>query len=134
MIHQGWKHDDLNGGEKVFYWEEGENDEPNYRADSGGAGVGSGSRVGPDWARRPDSGHNDRGVGPGTDYTLRSITMLKEGNQEVYAKLFDALQSLRTNKPGNKSEFDRRYAVTITDMEKVLSYFQVYVVEAAEEE
>lgn len=40
-----------------------------------------------------------------------------------------ALQKLREAKPGDKSELDRRFAVTITELEKVYAYFNTYIVE-----
>ena len=41
--------------------------------------------------------------------------------------LMAALKLLRANKPEARSEKARRYAVTITEMEKVFSYFKTYV-------
>jgi hypothetical protein len=35
---------------------------------------------------------------------------------------------LRKNKPEERNEVARRYAVTITELEKVAAYFEVYVV------
>lgn len=51
-------------------------------------------------------------------------------DQECFTKLFDAMKELKDSKPNNKSEADRRYAVTITDLEKVMAYFQVYIIES----
>jgi hypothetical protein len=53
-------------------------------------------------------------------------------NPEVICrvKLQEALDALRENKPEERSEEARRYAVTITEMEKVLAYFAVFVVNA----
>ncbi len=45
-------------------------------------------------------------------------------NNEVAAKLKDALETLRKNKPKDRSEMDRVYAVCITEMEKLLAYFE----------
>lgn len=50
-------------------------------------------------------------------------------NHQAFAKLAEAMLYLREAKPTEKSEVARRYAVTITDLEKVVAYFQVYVVE-----
>lgn len=41
--------------------------------------------------------------------------------------LEQALESLRKAKPEDRSEIARRYAVTITELEKVVAYFKVYV-------
>ena len=53
-------------------------------------------------------------------------------SSEVFCsgKLQEALQALRDNKPEERSEEARRYAVTITELEKVLAYFAVFVVNA----
>jgi hypothetical protein len=37
---------------------------------------------------------------------------------------------LRHIKPQERSELARHYAVTITELEKVLAYFKVYIVES----
>ena len=42
----------------------------------------------------------------------------------------NALFTLRTNKPNDRSEKDRYYAVTITDLEKALAYFITFVLDA----
>ncbi len=47
--------------------------------------------------------------------------------------LTDSLRVLRINKPNERGERARRYAVTITEMEKVIGYFKTYVFEALEE-
>lgn len=49
---------------------------------------------------------------------------------ESYAALKDALDSLREEKPDERGELARRYAVTITDMEKIVAYFKTMVVDA----
>lgn len=42
----------------------------------------------------------------------------------------ETLNSLRLHKPNDRSELDRRFAVTITEMEKVAAYFKTYVIDA----
>lgn len=39
----------------------------------------------------------------------------------------EALQKMRDAKLDERSELSRRYAVAITEMEKVYAYFQVYI-------
>lgn len=51
-----------------------------------------------------------------------------ELNQEGYAKLIETLTYLRSIKPTEGGEEARRYAVTITDLEKVIAYFGFYVI------
>ena len=38
-----------------------------------------------------------------------------------------AMETLRNEKPDDRSEKARRYAVTITELEKVIAYFKVYI-------
>ena len=42
--------------------------------------------------------------------------------------LESALESLQSEKPNDRSEVDRRYAIIITDLEKVLAYYKTYIV------
>jgi hypothetical protein len=53
-------------------------------------------------------------------------------DREAINSLEVALDSLRKGKPEDRSEKARRYAVTITEMEKVLAYFKTYVIDAGE--
>jgi hypothetical protein len=47
--------------------------------------------------------------------------------------LLYALESLREFKPNDRSETDRRYAVTITMMEQTYAYFATWVLSAGRE-
>lgn len=38
-----------------------------------------------------------------------------------------AMETLRSEKPEERSEKARRYAVAITELEKVIAYFKVYI-------
>jgi hypothetical protein len=38
-----------------------------------------------------------------------------------------AMETLRLEKPDERSEKARRYAVAITELEKVIAYFKVYI-------
>jgi hypothetical protein len=49
--------------------------------------------------------------------------------QKVFNELVDTLATLRVNKPEQRSESARSWAVAITEMEKVVAYFKVYVLE-----
>lgn len=60
-------------------------------------------------------------------------TVNPEGNQHdkdisCYELIRKALKEMRESKPDERSEKARRYAVSITEMEKVLAYFHDYVV------
>ena len=48
----------------------------------------------------------------------------------VCQALSDALSTLKNSKPNDRSERDRRYAVLITEMEKVLAYAFLFLVTA----
>lgn len=52
-----------------------------------------------------------------------------EKNQVTAVALDSALAYLITSKPEERSELARRYAVTITEMEKVYAYFMQYTME-----
>lgn len=47
---------------------------------------------------------------------------------ESIKSLRDTLAVLKKHKPDDRSELDRRYAVTITELEKTLAYFYTFVV------
>lgn len=51
----------------------------------------------------------------------------KELDEAALEKLEDALAYLRNAKPNERSELARRYAVSITDLEKIFAYFRIYV-------
>lgn len=52
-------------------------------------------------------------------------------NWETETRVADAIKQalgeLQEAKPGDRSEIDRRYAITITDLEKVLSYYEYWI-------
>lgn len=49
------------------------------------------------------------------------------GNGVAYEKLLDALEALKQEKPDERSEEARRYAVTITELEKVIAYYWTFI-------
>lgn len=52
-----------------------------------------------------------------------------ELNHNCIDSIGDTLQKLRDAKPDERNELSRRYAVTITEMEKVYAYFLAWVIE-----
>lgn len=48
--------------------------------------------------------------------------------KDVISALGVALKTLKAAKPEDRTQTDRRYAATITDLEKVMAYFVTYVV------
>lgn len=49
--------------------------------------------------------------------------------EKINAKLIfeDLLEELRDEKPEERSELARRYAIVITEIEKIKAYYQVYI-------
>lgn len=58
--------------------------------------------------------------------------MVPDIDEVAMSSLGDTLRALRECKPNDRSERDRRYAVTITEMEKVLGYFHTWVIATRE--
>lgn len=54
---------------------------------------------------------------------MREVDMLVSGG------LWLLLEEMRRAKPDDRSEKARRYAVTITEFEKVAAYFKTYVMD-----
>jgi len=52
---------------------------------------------------------------------------MDESMHIVMSKLQEALETLRSAKPDDRSEIARRYAVTITEMEKVIAYYATFI-------
>ena len=48
------------------------------------------------------------------------------------AAIHNAMQTLKDNKPNDRSERDRFFAIAITDMEKVFAYVKLYIVDTVE--
>ena len=60
-----------------------------------------------------------------------------DGNEETTidlcgVQLYAALETLRENKPNDRSEKDRRFAVTITELEKVYAYYVTFAMDEGE--
>ena len=53
----------------------------------------------------------------------------RNSNKSVWWALQNAHEMLHEMRPNDRSPTDRYYAVTITEMEKVLAYFQTFVLE-----
>ncbi len=52
---------------------------------------------------------------------------------QLFLMMKELLHQLRAAKPTDRNELARRYAVTITEQEKVLAYFNTFVIEGIEE-
>lgn len=56
--------------------------------------------------------------------------MLKPQYNDTQAAnaIMDAIKAVKATKPQDRSEKDRAYAVTVTELEKALAYFVCYVI------
>ncbi len=48
---------------------------------------------------------------------------------KIYQVLASALITLRDAKPNDRSEMDRRWAITVTEMEKVVAYYNSWILD-----
>jgi hypothetical protein len=53
----------------------------------------------------------------------------RSNNQNAWLGLLNAYELLREGRPNDRSPADRYFAVTITEMEKVMAYFRVFVLD-----
>lgn len=53
----------------------------------------------------------------------------RNGNKSVWLALQNAHEMLLEMRPGDRSPTDRHYAVAITETEKVLAYFRVFILD-----
>ena len=47
---------------------------------------------------------------------------------QAYEKMREAFHALQLSKPNDRSETDRNHAITLTEYQKVLAFFWVWVV------
>lgn len=52
---------------------------------------------------------------------------------QLYLMMKELLHQLKMAKPTDRNELARRYAVTITEQEKVLAYFNTFVINGIDE-
>lgn len=52
---------------------------------------------------------------------------MEKGLTKEHSLLVEALEELREAKPNDRSDKDRRYAILITELEKLIAYYYVYV-------
>ncbi len=53
----------------------------------------------------------------------------KQAREGMLISLESSLRMIKRNRPNDRSEIDRRYAILITDFEKVMAYFKTYIVD-----
>jgi hypothetical protein len=49
-------------------------------------------------------------------------------NDPIKKAIQELLQMLKENKPDDRSELDRRHAIILTDLEKIMAYYDYYIV------
>jgi hypothetical protein len=59
---------------------------------------------------------------------------MENGIDTCVRELNEALVALRAAKPDERSETAQRFAVTITDLEKVIGYFETWIVREQDRE
>lgn len=52
-----------------------------------------------------------------------------ESRNDVLKTIQHSLYAVKINRPNDRSELDRRYAVVITDLEKAVGYFKAFIVD-----
>ncbi len=53
----------------------------------------------------------------------------KQSREGILISLESSLHMIKRNRPNDRSEIDRRYAILITDFEKAIAYFKTYIVD-----
>lgn len=51
----------------------------------------------------------------------------KDGTNEAFRLLSETLEMCKITRPGDRSMQDRAFAIVITDLEKVLSYYRYWI-------
>lgn len=59
---------------------------------------------------------------------MDELTNQEVADQDTWTALLVAYRKLKASKPEDRSEKARRYAVTITEMEKAMAYFSAMVI------
>jgi len=54
---------------------------------------------------------------------------MDDKKQSAMDALLAAYEAIKTEKPNDRSAPDRAYAVTVTELEKVIAYFKVWALE-----
>ncbi len=77
----------------------------------------------------PEMGENLSGLEEAIEQKFRRQAILKQNGEDMLISLESSLRMIQRNRPNDRSEIDRRYAVLITDFEKVMAYFKTYIVD-----
>ena len=60
---------------------------------------------------------------------LEQLTKKQLDRRGMFRFMERCLAELKGDRPNDRSEIDRRYAITITDFEKVMAYFKTYIID-----
>lgn len=60
----------------------------------------------------------------------RTDKMGMSKGEKILQEMLDVLTAMKTNKPNDRSDADRRWAIAITDYEKTMAVFHWFVVRA----
>lgn len=77
----------------------------------------------------PDMSEDLSGLKEVMEKAIRENTALRQDREGVLISLESTLRMLKRNRPNDRSEVDRRYAIVITDFEKVIAYFKTYILD-----
>lgn len=58
------------------------------------------------------------------------MRLMGNSEEHILRKIEELIRLMRNLKPNDRSEIDRIYAVTLTDLEKITAYWQVKALEA----
>lgn len=58
------------------------------------------------------------------------MRLMGNSEEHILRKIEELIRLMRNLKPNDRSEIDRIYAVTLTDLEKIAAYWQVKALEA----
>ncbi len=77
----------------------------------------------------PEMSEDLSGLKEKMEKVIRENTVLRQDREGVLISLESTLRMLERNRPNDRSEIDRRYAILITDFEKVMAYFKTYIID-----
>ncbi len=77
----------------------------------------------------PEMSEDLSGLEEAIEQKFRRQAILRQNGEGMLISLESSLRIIQRNRPNDRSEIDRRYAVLITDFEKVMAYFKTYIVD-----
>lgn len=77
----------------------------------------------------PDMSENLSEMKETIEKVIKENTVLRQDREGVLISLESTLRMIKRNRPNDRSEIDRRYAIVVTDFEKVMAYFKTYILD-----